>query len=162
MKELTVIACYWVHLVAAAIWIGGIFFTLYIAIPSSRQAVGQESGRLMAEISRRFTPFANYSIMLLVITGVVLVGLSKQQFTATGILEGNSTRALILKLILVLTMGLIHFYRGLILSPKIKRTTPDAEKSRLQKLSLNLVKVNLALGLSVLLLSGAMSVFRGL
>lgn len=61
----------WIHLLGAVIWVGGIIFILYIAIPSSKQALGPEAGKLMGEISRKFTPLANCSILLIVITGVL-------------------------------------------------------------------------------------------
>ncbi|MEK6777444.1 MAG: CopD family protein [bacterium] len=160
MKELILTACYWIHLMATVIWVGGIIFILIIAIPSSKQVLGAEAGKLMGEISKRFTPLANYSIILLVVTGVFLAGLNKE-FSGIRVLENNWTTTLTLKLILVFSMVSIHFYRGLILAPKIMRKESAAEKAALQKLSLNLVKVNFALGLSVLLLSGAISVFRG-
>lgn len=160
MKELILIAFYWIHLIATVIWVGGIIFILFIAIPSSRQVLGAESGKLMGEISKRFTPLANYSIMFLIVTGIVLAGLNKQ-FSGIRILENNWTMTLFLKLILVFSMTAIHFYRGLVLAPKIMLTTSETEKTALQKLSLNLVKANFTLGLSVLLLSGAISVFRG-
>lgn len=160
MKELILIACYWIHLIATVTWLGGIIFTLFVAIPSARQVLGAESGKVMGEISKRFTPLANYSIMLLVITGVALAGLNND-FTGIRVLENMWAITLVLKLILVFTMVSIHFYRGLVLAPKIGRTVSEAEKTALQKLSINLVKVNLALGLSVLLLSGALSLFRG-
>ena len=159
MKEL-IIACYWIHLVATVIWIGGITFIIFIAIPSSKQVLGAESGKLMGEISKRFTPLANYSIILLFVSGIVLAGLNKQ-FSGVRVLESNWTMVLILKLVLFFSMTAIHFYRGLVLAPKIMRTATQTEKTALQKLSINLVKVNFALGLSVLLLSGAISVFRG-
>jgi len=159
MKEL-IIACYWIHLVATVIWIGGITFIIFIAIPSSKQVLGAESGKLMGEISKRFTPLANYSIILLFVSGIVLAGLNKQ-FSGVRVLESNWTMALILKLVLFFSMTAIHFYRGLVLAPKIMRTATQTEKTALQELSINLVKVNFALGLSVLLLSGAISVFRG-
>ena len=158
MKEL-IIACYWIHLVATVFWIGGITFIMFIAIPSSKQVLGTESGKLMGEISKRFTPWANYSIILLFVSGIVLAGLNKQ-FSGVGILESNWTMALILKLVLFFSMTAIHFYRGLVLAPKIMRTATQTEKTALQKLSINLVKVNFTLGLSVLLLSGAISVLR--
>jgi uncharacterized membrane protein len=158
MKEL-IIACYWIHLVATVFWIGGTTFIIFIAIPSSRQVLGAESGKLMGEISKRFTPLANYSIILLFVSGIVLAGLNKQ-FSGVSILESSWTMALILKLVLFFSMTVIHFYRGLVLAPKIMRTTTQTEKTALQKLSINLVKVNFTLGLSVLLLSGAISVFR--
>jgi uncharacterized membrane protein len=159
MKEL-IIACHWIHLVATVLWIGGILFIIFIAIPSSRKVLGAESGKLMGEISKRFTPLANYSIVLLFVSGIVLAGLNKQ-FSVVRILESNWTMALTLKLVLFFSMTAIHFYRGLVLAPKIMRTATQTEKTALQELSINLVKVNFALGLSVLLLSGAISVFRG-
>ena len=160
MQELILTACYFAHIVATVLWIGGIIFILFFAMPSSRQVLGAESGKLMGEISKRFTPAANFSIILLVITGVVLVGLNKQ-YSGIASPENKWTLALTLKLILVFGMVTIHFYRGFVLGPKIMRTATVAEKTTLQKLSINLVKVNLTLGLLALLISGALSVLRG-
>lgn len=160
MKELIMIASCWIHLIATVIWFGGITFILFIAIPSSKRVLGAESGKLMGEISSRFTPLANFSIVLLIITGVVLTGLNSRS-SKIGVPEISWTTALILKLLLAFSMVAIHFYRGLFLAPKIKQTASETERAFLQQLSLNLVKVNFALGLSVLLLSGATSVLRG-
>ena len=157
MRELILVTSYWMHLVATIIWIGGITFILFIAMPSSRQVLGADAGKLMGEIAKRFTPLANYSIAFLVITGIVLAGLNKE-FSGFGILKNNWTMVLTLKHILVFGMVSIHFYRGLVLAPKIKRTTSDTDKATLQKLSINLVKVNFGLGMLVLLLSGIIHV----
>ncbi len=100
MRELILATSYWLHLIATVIWIGGIIFILFIAIPSSRQVLGAESGKLTGEISNR----------------------------------------------------------GLVLTPKIVKTESITEKASLQKLSLNLVKVNFCAGLVVLLLSGVASI----
>lgn len=104
----------------------GLPFILFIAIPSSKQVLGAESGKLIGDISKRFTPLVNYSIILLIITGVVLAGLNKQ-FAGINVLENNWTTALILKLILVFSMAATHFYRGLVLAPKIMQTASEAE-----------------------------------
>lgn len=88
MKELILIACYWLHLIATVVWIGGITFILFIAIPSAKHVLGGEAGKLMGEISKRFTPLANYSILFLVITGIALTGLNKQ-FSGIGVLKIN-------------------------------------------------------------------------
>jgi uncharacterized membrane protein len=160
MKELILITCYWAHLVAVALWVGGIIFILFFAMPSSRQVLGAESGKFMGEISKRFTPVANLSIVFLVITGAILAWLN-EQYSGITFLENDWTSALMLKLFLVLVMIAIHFYRGLVLGPRIMRTAAVAEKTTLQKLSLNLVKANFILGLLVLLISGALPVLRG-
>lgn len=156
MRELILITSYWIHIVATVIWLGGITFILFVAIPSAKQVLGGDAGKLMGEITKRFTPLANYSIVLMVITGAVLMSLNKG-FSAPNIVN-YWTMTLILKLLLVIVMIAIHFYRGLVLAPKITRTATDSEKVALQRLSLNLVKVNLVLGLLVLLLSGAIHV----
>lgn len=153
MRELILVTSYWIHLVATVIWIGGITFILFIAIPSAKQVLGADAGKLMGEIAKRFTPLANYSIALMVITGIALTGLNKE-FSEFGILKNNWTMVLTLKHILVFGMIVIHFYRGLALVPKIMRAASDTEKATLQKLSMNLVKVNFGLGMLVLLLSG--------
>ncbi len=157
MRELILTFSYWLHLISTVVWIGGIIFILFVAIPSSKQVMGTEAGKMMGEISKRFTPLANYSIILLVVTGIILTGLNKQ-FTGTGTFGNNWTLVMILKHIIVLVMIAIHFYRGLLLMPKIGRTESSTEKKSLQKLSLNLVKVNLSIGILILLLSAISSV----
>lgn len=160
MQEMILIACYFAHLVAATLWIGGIIFILFFAMPSSRQVLGSESGKLMGEISKRFTPAANSSIILLVITGALLAGLNRR-YSGIAFLENNWASALMVKSILVFGMVTIHFYRGMVLGPKIMRATAETEKISLQKLSINLAKVNFTLGLLVLFISGSLSIFRG-
>ena len=153
MRELILIIFYWLHLISTVVWIGGIVFILFIAIPSARQVLEAEAGKLMEEVSKRFTPLANYSIILLVVTGVVLTA-SNKQFSGIESLGNKWTLVMSLKHTIVLVMIAIHFYRGLLLIPKIGRTESSTEKKSLQKRSLNLVKVNFALGVIVLLLSG--------
>ncbi|MEW6108900.1 MAG: DUF4149 domain-containing protein [Nitrospirota bacterium] len=153
MKEVILAASYWLHLTATVVWIGGITFILFIALPSARQVLGGESGKLMGEISKKFTPLVNYSIIFLIVTGIALTGLNKQ-FSGIGNFGNNWILTLTLKHVLVSGMIIVHFYRGLVLTPKIARTESAAEKIPLQKLSLNLVKVNFCLGVLVLFFSG--------
>ncbi len=158
MSEFIFAIIYGLHLIATVIWIGGIIFILFIAIPSAKQILGAEAGKLTGEISKRFTPIANYSIIFLLVTGVALTGLNKQ-FSGIGAFENNWTLILTVKHILVFGMAVVHFYRGLVITSKIARTESTTEKTSLQRLSLNLVKVNFCLGVLVLLLSGITSVF---
>ncbi|MDP3259803.1 MAG: CopD family protein [Thermodesulfovibrionales bacterium] len=157
MREIILAVSYWLHLTATVVWIGGIAFILFIAIPSAKQVLGADAGKLMGEISKRFTPIANYSIIFIVVTGAALTGFNKQ-FSGIGNFGNSWSLTLIMKHVLVFVMVAVHFYRGLILAPKIARTETVSKKTSLQKLSLNLVKVNFCLGVMVLLLSGIMSV----
>jgi uncharacterized membrane protein len=160
MKDITAISFYWLHLGAATFWVGGIAFILLIALPSSKKALGSDAGRIMGEIAGRFGPLANWCILMLIATGVAMTGLSSWY---GGVIPPNDSWSLVLlaKLVLVSVMVAIHFFRGLVLSRMITQADADSRKPALQKLSLNLVKVNLALGAVILLFSGALSYLRG-
>ncbi len=160
MKDITVIGTYWLHLGAALFWVGGIAFILFIALPSSKKALGSDAGLVMSEIAGRFGPIANWCILILIVTGVALTTL-RSNYESAMHPDNSWTLVLLIKLALVAVMVAIHFYRGLILSRVIARTEDDSKKSALQKLSLDLVKVNLALGSVILLVSGALSYMRG-
>jgi len=151
--DLIAILFTWLHLLGAVIWVGGIIFILYIAIPSSRQALGPDAGKLMGEVSKRFTPVANYSILVIVCAGIVLTWM-KGFFRGSFYFAGPQSLILYLKYLLAVIMIGIHFYRGLVLTPKITSAEPS-QKPWLQKISLSLVKVNLWLGIIILLLSSA-------
>ena len=146
MREVILAVSYWLHLIATVVWIGGITFILFIALPTAKQVLGADAGKLMGEISKRFTPLANYSIIFIIVTGIVLTSSNKW------------TWVLIVKHALVLGMVAVHFYRGLILASKITRAEAVSQKTFLQKLSLNLIKVNFCFGMAVLFLSGLTSV----
>jgi putative copper export protein len=110
----------------------------------------------MGEIARRFTPLADVCIILLIVTGALMLLPGKSPT-----IEWTDSRwilTLIAKHIMVLGMVCIHYYRRLILTSKIGRTAEGPGKASLQKLSINLVWVNLWLGLAVLMFSSALAV----
>ena len=158
MREILLVGSYWLHSIATVVWIGGITIILFIVMPSAKQVLGVEAGKMMGEISKRFNPIANYSIILLIVTGAVLTAFNKQ-YSGISNFDNNWLLGLIVKHVFVIGMVIVHFYRGLILTPKIAKTEAD-EKTSLQKLSLNLVKTNFCLGLIVLLMSGIISILH--
>jgi len=150
MKEILSVGFIWLHLLATVVWLGGMAFTLSVAIPSARTAVGEDAGKVMGEVTRRFTPLANGSILLLLLSGLALLA-NTGGFSET-MLRGGGSAAMAIKLLLFLLMASVHFYRGKVLAPRIARTPPEQGKAALQRLSLNLVRVNLIAGVAVLLL----------
>ena len=150
------IANYWVHLLAAVFWIGGIMFILFITLPVSTSKAQSGGKEFMGEIAKRFGPLANWCIYILIATGAVMTWSMRSMFMEN--IRSIWTLVFVSKMLPVSVMVAIHFFRGLVLSRMIHRTESGTGKARLQKLSLNLVKVNLSLGLLVLLLSAALSV----
>lgn len=151
MRELLTAAVMWVHLTATIIWLGGIAFILLVAIPSARKVLGGEAGKLMGEVTKKFTPMANLSIMFLLLTGIFLMAIDGN--ISGEVFQGGRGTGMLLKFLLFLLMAGVHFFRGKVLAPRIAKTQSDGEKARLQKLSLNLVWLNFGSGLVVLLLS---------
>jgi copper resistance protein D len=159
MREILLIVSVWIHLFAAVVWIGGIFFILFVALPGARKNL-EQPGKFMGDLSKRFTPLANLSILLVFATGIIM-SLSAGCFSGPC---SFASQILFAKILAVSVMAGIHFYRGLILTPGIVKimATGDSEKiSRLQRYSLNLVRVNFILGMAVLLLTGILYSYKG-
>lgn len=164
MNEILLTVVTWIHLLSTVVWIGGIFFILSVALPIAKKTL-EQPGKLMGAIGKRFVPMANISILLIFITGIFMSLLS-HSFSELVSLNSPWSRILFIKILAALMMAGIHFYRDLLLTPKIERLTaevsPSGKIKELQRLSLNLVKINLILGTVVLFLTGMLSAFSTL
>ena len=148
---------HFLHAMGTVVWIGGILMTLLVIVPGSKAALESPPlvGKLMKEIAKRFTPMANISIILIVVTGIIIYFYDKN-YTFFSDLDNRWNMVIALKHVFVATMIIIHFYRGLILNPKIERFSSqpnENQTSTLKKISLDLVKMNFALGIIVLSLT---------
>lgn len=152
MTEIISLILIWIHQIATAVWIGGIAFVLFVLIPKAKEVLGQDAGKLIGEASGRFKLFADWSIILLIVTGVGLSIIDKE-IVNSDLPESNRVLLLVIKHVFVLMMVLIHLYRNHVLSKKIANEQNTAYKTKLQKISLNLVKVVFVFALIVLLLS---------
>ena len=156
------------HLLAMVVWIGGIVMILSVILPVVNATLESPmKSRLMKGITERFTPLVNISFLVLIVTGIVIAHYEKN---FTGFLDFNNpwNVVMLLKHLFVALMVIIHFYRGLVLNPKIGRLSSQVNESQvapslspqvvnLQRFSLNLIKTNLVLGLIVLLLTSISS-----
>ena len=160
---------HFLHLLATVVWIGGIVMILLVILPGAKAALESSSivSRLMKEITKRFTPMANASILVLIATGIVIAHYEKN-FTGVLDLSNPWNVIMLLKHFLVALMIIVHLYRGSILNPKIGRLSAQMNESQvapslssevagLQKFSLDLVKTNLVLGMMVLLVTAISS-----
>jgi len=145
------------HVLGTVIWIGGILMILCVILPSAKAALESAPlvGKIMKEVAQRFTPLANISILILLGTGIIIFYFDKN-FTSIFDFDKTWHIVIYLKLLLVAIMIIVHFYRGLILNPKIVKLSVqvnDTQTAKLKKFSLDLVKTNFALGIMVLILA---------
>jgi putative copper export protein len=61
-----------IHLLAAAIWVGGSIALVFAGVPAIRVLEGEPRGRAMHELGRRWRPLGYGSLLVLALTGIVL------------------------------------------------------------------------------------------
>ncbi len=147
---------YWVHLLATVTWLGGLVIMAVVAWPAVRDRllnVGQ-----WVDLQRRFTPFANASLVLLWITGLL-------QMTADpnydGFLAVDSlwAQAILIKHLAVLAMMAFGIYIQWRIHPALGRLAlmekkhadlAEVEKGKLARQEVRLVRLNLICAAAVL------------
>jgi uncharacterized membrane protein len=157
-----------VHLLAAVAWIGGMIVLILVVMPGVRRvlrdaAVTATSAQnpvevILTELERRFTPLANLSLVVLIVTGMLQMSADENY---GGFLQFNNTWAwaMLFKHLTVLGMAAIAGYVALVLEPERRRlqtlaaaNRPDADASQhLIHHRVRLAKLNLVCGLLTLL-----------
>jgi uncharacterized membrane protein len=61
-----------IHLLAAAIWVGGSVTLVFAGVPAIRVLEGEPRGRAMRELGLRWRPLGYGSLLVAILTGVVL------------------------------------------------------------------------------------------
>ena len=148
---------YWIHLLATVTWLGGLLIMAVVAWPAVRNQV-MDAGQ-WSELLRRFTPWANISLILLWVTGFL-------QMTADpnyeGFLAVNSlwAQAILVKHIAVAGMMVFGLYIQWRVHPELARlailekkhpTLAKTERDRLTRQENRLLRLNLVFAVLVLL-----------
>jgi uncharacterized membrane protein len=147
---------YWIHLLATVLWLGGLALMALIAWPAVRGHV-LDAGQ-WSELLRRFTPWANASLVILWVTGFL-------QMTADpnyeGFLSINSlwARAILIKHIAVAAMMVFGVYIQWRIHPALARLVllemkrpliAQAERENLARQENRLLRFNLVCAVAVL------------
>jgi uncharacterized membrane protein len=63
-----------VHLLAAAVWVGGTVALVFVAVPPVQRLEGEARGQLLREFGRRWRPIGWSALGIAVVTGLGLAG----------------------------------------------------------------------------------------
>jgi putative copper export protein len=63
-----------VHLLAAAVWVGGTVALVFAAVPPLQRLEGAERARLLRELGERWRPIAWTSLAVAIATGLIIAG----------------------------------------------------------------------------------------
>lgn len=149
------------HVVAAAVWVGGLLFLALVALPVARRFPPQERSRLVALLGRRFLPVAWTALAVLVVTGMLnlaLRGVVWESVVTGRLFTGPFGRVLGLKLLLVaaaLGLSALHdFVIGPASARAADRVGGDAARAlRLRRSAAWIGRANTLLALAIVLLA---------
>ena len=147
----------WIHLIAAIVWLGGVFFSVCIASPALRTRFPVvESIQHTVAIRNRLRHIIRFTIHILLITGAMnafIVGLNTQMHFAQ-----DYVIAFVAKLAFVGLMTLFHSLHIAVFNRRLETasTNPNVDQLevvRLQRLTNGFGIVAILAGLIVLALS---------
>lgn len=147
---------YWVHLLATVVWLGGLALMALVAWPALRR--GTLADNQWLALQQKFLPWANGSLLLLLITGLVQM---TNDANYNGFLAVDSlwAWAILVKHLAFLGMAGIGGYVQAILYPAMKRldllagkrpSLARAEQAKLTRRENHLLRLNLGCAAAVL------------
>ncbi len=107
----------WLHLMATALWVGGLALLVRV-LPALRRALAQkERAPILARIISRFSTLALVSVAVLTLTGTYAA--LQHIATASELLTSDYGRTLLIKLVLFIGLVLLGAYNLLIVRPRM-------------------------------------------
>jgi len=144
-----------IHVLAAVLWLGGMFFIAVVGAPVLRSLDSQElRARLFRELGERFRTVSWVCIAVLLATGVLNLWyggvLSREVLTSSDLWSTAYGRALAGKLIAVAAMIVISAIHDFVQGPSASRSTPGSpEAQKFRRRAALLARLNALLGLAV-------------
>ena len=111
-----------VHVLAAAVWVGGTIFLVAVAVPYARSLGDERRTAVAAAIGRRFRPVAWTAMAGLVGSGLYL--LQKLGYLGGDLTSTSGGRLMLVKLGLVALLIALSAVHDFVLGPRLERGTP--------------------------------------
>lgn len=158
----TLAISYFFHLVATVVWVGGLLILTLLVTPEVRRTLAEHPAldALLDRLRKRFTPLANFSLAVLVVTGMIQLSGDPNY---DGMLQFNNTwsRVILLKHIAIAGMVVCGLIAQYAVTPALERAGLLAQRGkddpmeweRLRRSEMRLLRVNVALGVLVLAFS---------
>ncbi len=131
MSQTILAASLFFHIVATAVWIGGLILTVLLVWPEVTRALQENAAlyRVLNQLRRRFTVYGNLALAVLIATGMFQMAADENY---DGILQFDNlwSRVLLLKHFVIVLMVISGLILQLVISPSLERTTLRAEHSK--------------------------------
>lgn len=151
---------YWLHMLATVLWIGGLAALSLIVLPAARKALDPSSyADFLTALQKRLDPLGWFSVIVLLASGMLQMS-SSPNYEGFLTIQGLWASSILVKHVLFGIMVLVSGYITWGLLPALQRAAilqargkDPADFQNLQKREVFLLRLNLILGVFVLLLT---------
>lgn len=116
------------HLLAAAVWIGGTVTLVFVGVPIIRTLDGEERQRAMRMLGRRWRPLGWGSLGVLGVTGLALAALERDDA------EDGFDAVLTAKVLVVAGLVLTAYVHDFVLGPRLQREIREGRPQKTRPL----------------------------
>ena len=144
-----------VHLLAAAVWVGGTVALVFVAVPPVQRLEGEERGRLLREFGRRWRPIGWSALGIAIVTGGILAARASA-------FDTTSTRfdwVLAIKGALVGLLVAGAYLHDYVLGPGLAREIREGRPQSLRPLLAGIGRANLLITVAIPVLGVLLSEF---
>jgi copper resistance protein D len=142
-----------VHVLAAAVWVGGTVALVFVAVPIVQRLQGEERARLLRELGRRWRPLGWSALGVAIVTGAALAGM-EHAFDTT---PTSFDWVLGVKGALVGLLVAGSYLHDYVLGPGLARQIRAGEPQTLRPFLTRLGRTNLAITLALPVLGVVLS-----
>jgi copper resistance protein D len=108
-----------IHVLSAAVWVGGTVFLVAVAVPYARSLGGEQRTAVAAAIGRRFRPVAWTAMAGLVLSGLYM--LQTLGYLDAGLTSTSNGRLMLAKLVMVALLIGLSAVHDFVLGPRLER-----------------------------------------
>src|SRR6266850_2588105 len=142
-----------VHLLSAAVWVGGTVALVFAAVPPLQRLEGPERARLLRELGERWRPIGWSSLAIAIVTGAVIAG-RKHAFDTT---PSDFDVVLAVKGVLVGLLVAGAYLHDFVLGPGLARQIREGKPQSLRRVLVGIGRMNLLLTIAIPCLGAALS-----
>ena len=112
-----------IHLLAAAVWVGGSTALVFVGVPAVQTLEGESRGRAMKELGLRWRPLGYGALLVAILTGVVLAARDWEHRPAFQIV-------LWVKVVLVIGLVIASYLHNFVLGPRLQAEIREGREPR--------------------------------
>ena len=139
-----------VHLLAAAVWVGGSTALIFVGVPAIRVLEGEPRGRAMKELGLRWRPLGYGALGVAAVTGVALAAREWQHDTAFQIVFW-------VKVALFLCLVVASYFHNFVLGPRLQEQVREGRPQTVRPSLVAVGYASLALTLAVPILGAILA-----